>query len=153
MGTSQSKKRSRNVQDVYELVTYGYLKEQSSILSINIPQDIQLVCLKFYKVIDLIINNGETVELFCTKNKIPYTFNSILIKKNGTLTVNSWDPDNKQGGYLYITCTGDITLRTGARIDLTGKGYTGGTKGSSGESINGMNKYLQSLIGSKLFIK
>ena len=92
-------------------------------------------------MLDLIVKNGETVELFCTKNKAPYTFNSILVKKNGILTVNSWDPDDEQGGYLYITCKGNITLRTGAAIDLTGKGYTGGSDGRSGESIHGITAF------------
>ena len=139
MGSSQSKRKNKHVSDdVYSLIAYGYLREQSVRLSIHIPRDIQLTCYKFYKVIDLIINNGETVELFCTKNRIPYTFNSILIKKNGILTVNNWNPESKQGGYLYITCKGNITLRTGARIDLTGKGYTGGINGCTGESKNGL---------------
>eukprot|EP01083_Nonionella_stella_P129267 392150_1 len=125
--------------DIYRLAVLGYIKKNKH--DLFIPNDIQYLCLKYYRTTHLIIHKNETRELLCTKYHAPYIFKSITIRRNGTLTVNKWDPSTKVGGSLYITCKGDITLKKGACIELSGKGYSGGSNGKGGESIAGLSTH------------
>eukprot|EP01084_Bolivina_argentea_P281068 480841_1 len=125
--------------DVFGLLTIGFLRQNSN-KPLKIPPDVQILCLKYYRVSDLIVK--KRIKLFCSTAY--YLFNSILIKQNGKLTINEWNPVIKQGGTLHIICTGNIILEPNSSIDLNGVGYHGG-KGSNmtGESYNA-----QSIQGS-----
>eukprot|EP01083_Nonionella_stella_P229185 811482_1 len=87
----------------------------------------------------LIIEEYETYIL--KENMDQYTpsvFNTILVKQNGTLSVDGWSVNNKVGGTLNMICKGNIILEENAKIELNGKGYTGGDVGEySGHSWKG----------------
>eukprot|EP01084_Bolivina_argentea_P013799 25865_1 len=95
------------------------------------------ICLIDYRVDALIIEENETYVLEQNMNQnMPSIFTSILIQKNGTLSVNGWNV-NKLGGILNILCKGNIILEENAKIELNGKGYTGGDYEYSGHSWKG----------------
>eukprot|EP01084_Bolivina_argentea_P013328 24983_1 len=92
---------------------------------------------------DLVVENGRVLTLQNTHQK-RLEYNSILIKKNATLTVPRWNPHKAKGGTLDILCYGNIILEEGASINLNGKGYHGGRYGRNGESYDTRFKSIKS---------
>eukprot|EP01084_Bolivina_argentea_P249049 416756_1 len=97
------------------------------------PPEIETLCQAFFGTFgidgDLVVGENQTCRLGRLDEKSIYEFSSILIKKNGTLTVSH----PKQ--ILNIKCFGDIVLEMDAKINLDGMGYKGGRRcGDPGES-------------------
>ena len=84
---------------------------------------------------DLIVANGQRVEL---KSNHQYEFNTVILRENSKLTVNSWNSKTKTGGMLFIKCLNKFVLEKNSKITLSYKGYKGGSSGFQGESYNGI---------------
>lgn len=54
----------------------------------------------------------------------------------GTITIDGWD--GLRGGVLWVRATGTVSIAAGASINLSSKGYRGGTNGSGGEGLSGI---------------
>eukprot|EP01084_Bolivina_argentea_P142878 250971_1 len=131
--------------NIFGIIVVGYIREilnkynllTTSSSSSNIINEL---CTMYFGCIhsDLIIKEGQIFRLNDLETKI-FEYNSILIKKNATLTLNRYNKKANTGGILNIICNGNIILEEGAKISMTGRGYLGGAYGRYGESYN--NKY------------
>lgn len=68
-------------------------------------------------------------------NKI-HKYKNLKVSANGVLTVPNWDERSNTGGILRLQCE-SLVLESNSEINLDGKGYKGGKKGSyQGYSYN-----------------
>ena len=123
-----------------EYTIYGFIREfVESNLWIEwdeqkiIPHAIKIVLSKYLKS-ELIVEQGTTTTL---SSGGYHEFESILIKKGGTLTVDPWHSNTKQGGKLLLRVDNNITINEEGQINVDGKGYFGGYFCEQGESFNG----------------
>lgn len=74
------------------------------------------------------------------RSDTPHTYDNLVIKKGGIITVDEWNPSLRTGGVLWIVCQ-SLKLESGAIITVSGKGYKGATKdGFQGESYTGVGR-------------
>ncbi len=111
------------------LVIIGFIRG-NPILN-NLPSSIKHLCKLYFGCMhgDLIIEQNEIFRLAEI-----FEYNSILIKKNSTLTLNRYNPNNSTGGILNIICNANIILE-GAKISMNGRGYYGGQYGRFGQIL------------------
>eukprot|EP01084_Bolivina_argentea_P013499 25354_1 len=84
-------------------------------------------CYDDYRLFSNIKNNGRKIELI---SGYEYKFDKTLIlEENVLLTVA-----RKQVGKLSLTINGDLIMQSGSKINLNGKGYSGGFGVSPGKS-------------------
>ncbi len=66
-------------------------------------------------------------------------FRDVTVHDGGTITCHNWD--GTTGGIVFFRATGTVTVESGGKIDVSGKGYRGGESGvktgQSGEGIGG----------------
>jgi len=62
------------------------------------------------------------------KSNFLYEFTKVIVRENGTLTVQPWSPTKKDGGVLFIKSYQEIILEKNARISVDGKGQWGSRK-------------------------
>eukprot|EP01084_Bolivina_argentea_P313273 542492_1 len=75
-----------------------------------------------------------------------YTFDTVIINQNGILTIQTINDANDQDnnsdesthpkGYLHIVIHRDLIIHKGGCINVSGLGYSGGTRYESGDSVN-----------------
>eukprot|EP01084_Bolivina_argentea_P298167 513775_1 len=129
-----------NYPNAMEYVIYGFIREfieQNLWVEWSnhkvIPIAIKILLTKYLKT-ELIINEGTTLTL---ASDVYHEFEHILIKKNATLTVQSWHYKSQKGGKLLLKTDHNITLQENAQITVECKGYNGGYFCESGESYTG----------------
>eukprot|EP01084_Bolivina_argentea_P248741 416148_1 len=114
----------------FESSIMRYIKKMCNDIDIHIPIGIKLLCIKYCKYSDLIINERTTLQLVSKSNNFTYIYNSLTIKNSGILTVNNNNSTQigaGQGGKLNIICFGNIILEQNASINLNGCGHLGTT--------------------------
>ena len=60
---------------------------------------------------------------------------SLILNANCSITAPTWN--GSTGGIVAVDVRGDVTLNTGASIDVSGKGFRGGALSNSPTSVNG----------------
>ncbi len=61
--------------------------------------------------------------------RVPH-YNNVTVENGGTLTTSAWN--GSTGGVLFFRAKGDVTVENGGTITMTGKGFTGGSRGGGG---------------------
>eukprot|EP01084_Bolivina_argentea_P020316 37790_1 len=74
----------------------------------------------------------RTLESF---EDIIYDIEQLILNENAILTVNGWNSEEREGGFLNIGVQTNIIMKKGSKISVSGLGYKGGQyKGFQGES-------------------
>lgn len=64
-------------------------------------------------------------------------YTTLTLNTNTSITAPTWD--GTTGGVVAVDVRGDVTLNTGATIDVSGKGFRGGAAGNSATLVDGLN--------------
>ena len=72
----------------------------------------------------LVVPRGQEKEL---SGATIYTFSYVKIEKDATLTIAPWQVDHQDDGVLRIHCLGDCIIEENGKVDVSGKGYLGGS--------------------------
>ena len=64
-------------------------------------------------------------------------YTTLTLNTNTSITAPAWD--GTTGGVVAVDVRGDVTLNTGATIDVSGKGFRGGAVGNSATLVDGLN--------------
>jgi hypothetical protein len=71
-------------------------------------------------------------------------FKSVIVKQGGVLTVEPWN--GIKGGLLVLNVSESVKIESGGSIDVTGKGYRGGS--SAPQSLNSISSQGESISGT-----
>eukprot|EP01084_Bolivina_argentea_P142877 250968_1 len=134
----------------FGLIVIAFIRQKLSVSTNmhSLPSRVQHLCTLYFGSLngDLIIKANQTLKLNDLKQKI-FEYNSIIIRKNATLTLNRYNPNTKNGGTLSILCKGNLYMESGAKITMSGRGYHGGHHGRNGAS------YIQKTNAKKMDLK
>ena len=115
---------------IFQILKTHNLPAMDKTVSDNVSELCTVYCGSMDTCINpLVIHSGETLKL---NDQKPLRYSSILLEKNATLTINRWNPKQRSGGLLKLEVFGDLTMESGSKITVSGRGYTGGNYGRNG---------------------